>query len=288
MRILECSSAVEGGHGLLCSTSILANGPLFDECADLLDGRPASLMIGVHLNVVEGHCCSEPSSIPMLVDGDGMFRLGFASMLLASMGPHGHELERELEIEISAQIRRVSERFPELRDHLRLDGHQHFQLIPAMFEAILAVVGREGYHLEYLRVPVEPAAPFLRPRVLFTIKPVNWVKHWVLDFLWRLDRKHLPGYRDVSAAFCGVLFSGSMDSTRVPEVYGELARRAERDGMDLELLFHPGGVASADECLNPSLTGFTAFYLSPGRDAEYHALREMRLETSTSGVTSLS
>lgn len=271
-KILDCHE-----NGILNSLSVIVTSPRFEECAAMLDGAADDLRIGLHVNVVEGRCLADPSRVPLLVDSDGMFRLGFAEMLRISRGAGGEELRRQLTIEVAEQIERFVGRFPGLRDHLRIDGHQHFQLIPAELSAILDAVGETGTILEYLRVPVEPISPFLAPSVFWTIKPINWVKHWVLSSLWREDRSSLPEYGRVSATFCGVLFSGSMDVRRVREVFPRYLDLARERGMSLEFLFHPGRVDSPSECLNPALKGFVDFSTGEGRDVEARALHDLSL-----------
>lgn len=190
-RILECCDGCPGGRGLLNSLSVLAGSPRFEECASLLDGRPEGLRVGVHLNFVEGPCCADPAEVPLLVDEKGMFKLSYGGLLAGSWGAHSAELRRQLTVEAGAQIARVVGRFPELAGHLRVDGHQHTQLIPAVFDATLEAVRRSGCTLEYLRIPAEPTRAYLRSGVAGTVRPVNWVKHALLNALWRRDRRAL-------------------------------------------------------------------------------------------------
>lgn len=280
-RILECCGGVPGGRGALNSLSVLANSSRFDECAELLDGRPAGLRVGVHLNFVEGPCVADPAQVPMLVDERGMFRLGYGGLLAAS-ALHGAELARQVEIEAAAQVERMVGRFPELAGALRLDGHQHTHLIPAVFRGVLAVAARPEYTLEYLRIPAEPAAPFSAAGVARTIEPVNRVKRGLLNYLWGRDRRAfeaagLGAYAEKSAVFCGLSFSGHMDEKRVAAVYPRLREVAEERGTALELLFHPGRVDAPEHCLNPALPGFVAFSCGEGRDVEHDALRSEAL-----------
>lgn len=274
--ILSCAR-----EGLLNSTSVMVGSPHFSECAKLLDARPQGMRIGLHENLVEGPCCARPEDVPLLVDGRGYFNRSFVDLFRMSLGAGHDELRRQAGIEIAAQLERFVGRFPEQGEHLRIDGHQHFQLIPAVFEATLDAVRDGGYRLEYLRIPAEPTRPFLRPNVFFTIKPINWAKHLVLNWCWQRDRplmERLGRYEDLSALFCGVLFSGHMDQGRVRKVFPAYAREAGRRGMSVEFLFHPGGERDAAQCLNPDMQGFVAFYQSPGRDVEREALMGLALE----------
>ncbi len=294
-RILECCAGMGEGEaaekGLLNSLSIFANSPRFDECAALLDARPEGLRLGVHLNFVEGPCCADAAEIPLLVDEKGFFKLGYGGLLSGSFGGGAAELSRQLEVEAAAQIERVVARFPHMADHLRLDGHQHTQLIPAVFKAVLGAAAGCGYHLDYLRIPAEPTAAFLRSGCAGTIAPINWVKHELLNRLWQMDRRLLEesglgSYQDISAVFCGVLFSGHMDENRVAAVLPGLTSVAEKRDMQLELLFHPGRVNDARQCLNPDLPGFVEFSCGEGRDVEHDALLSAKLAQAVGEASS--
>jgi hypothetical protein len=277
-RILDCRE-----HGILNSLSVIVTSPRLDECLPLLETRGEGLLVGLHANVVEGRCLSDPADVPLLVDEQGVFRQSFASMLRLSQGRSHDELAAQLERELSAQISLFAERVPQARDHLRVDGHQHFQLIPAVFEALLAAIQSSGCHLDYLRVPAEPTSPFLTSGVMGGVEPLNWVKHGLLDWLWGIDSARLPSYRSVSALFCGICFSGHMDAERVSRVFPAFMRLARREEMDVEFLFHPGRVADRASCLNPGLEGFVEFSTGEGRDVERAALMSLRLGHDGSG-----
>ena len=281
-RILECAEL-----GVLDSLSIMANSPHFEACARLLDAAPHHLKRAVHVNLVEGPCCVEPASIPLLAGEDGVFNRSFVGLLRMSLGRDHDELRRQVALEAAAQISKVTDRFPALAQGLRVDGHQHFQLIPAVFEGILDAVWKGGYALEYLRVPVEPVRAFMRSDVLFSIRPVNWIKRLVLGWCWGRDRRlarslvgsgHPRSCDGRSALFCGVLFSGEMSAERVCAVFPAYASLARRRGLDIELLFHPGGEPDAASCLNPKMEDFVAFYQSSGRGVEHDALMGLRLD----------
>lgn len=274
-RILDCSTAC-GGRGALNSVSVLVNGPRFAECADLLEPHLDALHTSLHLNVVEGHCCADPCSIPLLVDDAGVFKLSFAQLLSASRGSDAEQIQRQLACEIGAQLDAYLARFPQMRGALRIDSHQHFHLIPAMFASTLSAIDERGCTLDFMRIPAEPLTPFLQtPAIWFKTPPINWVKHWLLNYLWRQDRAKLPNYTTVSAVFCGINFSGHMTVDRVSATLPHLERYAHSLDMALELLFHPGGYSDPSDALNPNLEGFVAFYTSPFRDAEAETLRTL-------------
>lgn len=265
-----------GGNGALNSISVMVNSPSFDQSVPLLRESAQHIYTSLHVNVVEGTCCADPARIPYLVDETGTFRQSFASMLKLAFGSTREALTKQLAIEIGAQIDTYLEVLPEAKDALRIDSHQHFHLIPAVFDALLEAAESRGCTIAFLRIPAEPVIPFLKtPRIWLRIPPINWVKHWLLNFLWRLDKRKLPQYKQISAVFCGINFSGHMTPERAGAVYPAFKAYAKKKGMPLEMLFHPGSVPEED-ALNPNLTGFIAFYTSNLRGIEGEALRTLQ------------
>lgn len=275
-RILQCSDNC-GGAGVLNSISILATSPHFEECAALLEPLPAHLLVSLHINIVEGPCCSNPADIPLLADSSGCFHSSFAQMLALSYGSQARELRRQLDIEIGAQLDAFLTRFPHMKNALRVDSHQHFHLIPAVFDALLDAIRSRGCTLSFMRIPAEPLLPFLRtPSIWLRIPPINWLKHWLLNRLWKRNQAKLPEFNQVSAVFCGIFFSGHMTIANVEAVLPRLQDYANKKHMPLELLFHPGGYEDPSSALDPKLKGFVQFYQSPLRAQEAHALTTLK------------
>lgn len=282
--ILSCSEGC-GGKGPLNSTSMLVGSPHAEECAELI--RPfvdaGAIRIGLHLNLVEGPCCAPAQEIPLLVDTRGMLSIGFAGMLAKTSAPRSGEIRRQIKREIEAQVARFLELFPAERAHLRVDSHQHFHLIPAVFDALLSTLEEQGCTLEYLRIPAEPMGPYLAAKEnRKNYPPVNGVKNALLNALWSKDRaivgKHTGTgaeefLREKSATFYGLMLSGRMEYAATPAMIDAFEREAESRKTATEVLFHPGGVDDLGQCLDPDLAGFTDFYLSPHRTLERESLR---------------
>lgn len=275
--ILGCSSTC-GGEGALNSTSALVTSPHFSECAAF--ARPfvdaGLIKMGLHLNLVEGPALSSSAEAPLLVGANGMFRQSFAKMLLCSSGPKRAALTQQVCQEARAQIQSFLEAFPQLRSAFRVDSHQHFHLIPAVFDGLMAAIQEEGCALEYLRIPAEPLAPFLRANVVRKqVSAVNIVKNQLLNALWKRCAPAYPDQLPKPAAFYGLALSGCMHHIADEGFLRGIIGEAEQKGRGIELLFHPGGVPSIDECLAPHLRGFCEFYLSKNREAEAAALRRI-------------
>ncbi len=308
-RILQCcnsstnnkgdeSGSESGTHSndfkqtaLLNSLSMFANSPCFDECADLLENKLSQiaqnqtdehiqhkqrLHIGLHINLVEGHCVANPKDVNLLVDENGMFCLGFMGLLKQSNSKDRAQLQRQIEIEIDEQLKKMTSRFPQMQNALRVDSHQHTHAIPVVFDALLESIARSGCNLEYMRVPLENFAPFKTPSVFKRIRPVNLAKRLLLGRLWKQNTKAHPNIQS-TATFCGVLFSGEMSADNIEAVFSRLVADANSRNLNLELLFHPGIVDSPSECLNPNLLGFVDFSTSTNRNLEAQALKSFDL-----------
>lgn len=283
--ILECSMA-GGRGGLLNSTSAMVGSPWFPRCADMACPyiQDGTLKMGLHLNLVEGSCCADAREVPLLTDSEGMFSKGFAGLLAESVGPASQELQRQITIELAAQMERFLQEFPQMCNALRLDSHQHFHMIPVVFRAMLEAADATGCTIEYIRVPAEPLGPYLAtPGVRAKIPPVNAVKNVLLNMLWKASGAYYPQDLGKPAAFFGVALTGKMYEAMDPRLVDGMIAVAVERGTDLEMLFHPGGLSSTDDCLNPTLAGFTEFYLSSDRQREAEVLLPSRSSASLVG-----
>ncbi|WP_162610878.1 ChbG/HpnK family deacetylase [Gordonibacter sp. An230] len=269
--ILALSDAC-GGRGVLGSTSAFANSPAFSDAAALAAPyvKGGALLMGLHLNLVEGAPCSDASDVPLLVNERGMFRHDFLGLARLANGPQREEARAQIERECAAQIERYLKSFPEQERNLRLDSHQHTHAIPAVLDALLAAVRSRGCALAHLRTPVEPLGPHLARRT--AAPPANIAKDALLSMLWRANRDKLPD-ACATSLFCGVVLSGRMERADDALVESFRALAARRD-QAVEVLFHPISVPRA-QCLDPENEPFAAACASPGRDEEARTLRTL-------------
>lgn len=279
-HILDCYR-----EGALTSMSVLPNSPYLDACMELFTPYRGQVHVSIHFNLAEGHCLSEPAKIPWLVDERGMFAISFFKVLCLSLTGKRKELKRQIKAEVRAQLERM---LPYI-DTLRLDSHQHYHMIPVVLECILEAVhelpqtqaGKKWLsaspehraEIEFIRIPAEPLTPFLgHPALYRTYRPINFVKNIVLNVLNVMDRKLLAPYRGRSAVFFGILLSGGMDLARVTKLLPDFERIAERRGLSLEALCHPGGVERPDGLMDTENKDCVAFYTSEGRKKEKEML----------------
>lgn len=268
--------------GCLNSVSLFANSPYTAEAYALLSGAgsnasPVISRVAVHLNLIEGKSAAAADRVPLLTDERGMLRCSFGYLLKANFAAprKRRAFYEQLKTEIAAQLSIVSGLAGSRR--LCIDSHQHFHMIPLVFQALSDVISEEGYTIDSLRIPVDPIRPVLStPRLFFRIRPVNVIKYGLLRILsWTI----LPKARRICAdipVFFGIFFTCRMEYDTVAPLikkYDSLARKKHRN---LELMFHPGGVYRSEELLDRSHAELAAFYRDPYRKKEADALTRLK------------
>lgn len=272
--MLDCLRA-----GKLDSISVLTNMSGYEKWADRLNEEwerlPKKPKLTVHLNFMEGRCLAEKEKLNLLVNEKGFFCIGWGTLFQYNYIPWKYRAAKEqLKLEIKAQTEAFIRKFG-IGDGLRFDGHQHTQMIPIVYRALLEVVEEEKYPLAYVRVTKEPILPYLRcPDLYRTYSPVNWIKNWILNFYSPgLERK----LRDVcmpKMLLWGVLMSGNMDEARVKKLLPKMKRTAEKKQRVLEILFHPGSVQEEELTEEFSNAGANPFHISKGRAVEKEAVMQ--------------
>jgi hopanoid biosynthesis associated protein HpnK len=125
-------------HGIVTSTTLLANGAVFDDALRVIRATP-SLGVGVHLNLSDGPPVVAPSEVPSLVDAQGRFSGGPQQILLRLA--RRKLVVAEVEHEWDAQIRKIRNAGIELT---HLDGHKHVHMLPRLFPVALRLAKKYG------------------------------------------------------------------------------------------------------------------------------------------------
>jgi chitin disaccharide deacetylase len=134
-------------HGIVTSTSLLANGAAFAGAVEAARSAPA-LGVGVHLNLSDGLPVADPETVTSLLNDEGEFANRPESLLLRRA--RRSLLLAEVETEWDAQIQKVREAgiAP-----THLDGHKHVHMLPGLFEIALRLAKRHG--IGAIRVSLE-------------------------------------------------------------------------------------------------------------------------------------
>ncbi len=223
-------------HGIVTSTSLLANGAAFAGGVEAARSAPG-LGVGVHLNLSDGPPTADRETVTTLLNDDGAFAGGPENLLLRRA--RGGLSLAEVENEWDAQIQKV-------RDAgiapTHLDGHKHVHMLPGFFEIALRLAKR--HDIGAIRVALEASS--LRAALSAGAKQHAGVvlKQGVqargLKFLAR-DARELAEHAGISTTdyFCGIAQTGELTREGVEQLVKSLP-----DGTT-ELMCHPGYMDSA-------------------------------------------
>ena len=230
-----------------------------------------NVIVSLHLNLVEGKCMACEDEIDLIADKNGNLKHTFGGLLKLSL-LHSKEFEAQVYKEIRAQVLFWKSILPDDTPFC-IDSHQHTHMIPAVFRALLKALSDEKINLKHMRIPAEPLLPYIQtPSLYFTYKPINIIKQWLLKFLWLINKSRIRGYTIPSSYFCGILFSGEMDEKRVSQILPKYKKLAEKNGKDIEVLFHPGYLEKSELDFKNENIVFKDFYLSSNRKTEFDSL----------------
>lgn len=207
--------------GVLRSTSLMPNGPAFDNAVHIAKATP-SLDVGVHLNLIAEKSVAPAGELHGMIDAEGRLpesQRAFTRGLLGRKFSIG-----DVQTEIRAQIERV---LSAGIDPTHIDSHRHVHMLPAVFSVVLNVA-RE-YGIGSVRVPLDrdvQESGGLFSRLMHTL------------ILPRIERTRL---RQVEAVglhtadwFWGLGMTGHMDEASLMAVLQSL-----RPGVN-EVMCHPG------------------------------------------------
>jgi chitin disaccharide deacetylase len=218
-------------HGIVTSTSLLANGAAFAGGVEAARSAPG-LGVGVHLNLSDGPPVANRETVATLLDENGEFTGGPESLLLrrARRGLLLAEVEKEWD----AQIQKI-------RDAgitpTHLDGHKHVHMLPGLFEIALKLAKR--HDIGAIRVSLESsslrAALSSGPKQNTGVIMKQGVQARGLKLLAR-DAHVQARHAGISSAdyFCGIAQTGELTREGMEQLVKSLP-----DGTT-ELMCHPG------------------------------------------------
>ena len=218
-------------HGIVTSTSLLANGAAFASGVEAARSAPG-LGVGVHLNLSDGPPVADPEAVTSLLNDNAEFAGGPQSLLLrrARRGL----LLAEVEDEWDAQIQKIIDAGI---TPTHLDGHKHVHMLPGLFEIAVWLAKRHG--IGAIRVSLETSS--LRAALSSGSKQHAGVlmKQGVQARglkLLALDVRAQAEHAGISTAdyFCGIAQTGELTREGVVQFVKSLP-----DGTT-ELMCHPG------------------------------------------------
>ena len=218
-------------HGIVTSTSMLANGKAFAKAVELVEKMPA-LGIGVHLNLSDGAPVAERKQVGSLVNSKGIMQGGPESLLLR-MARRGLAVE-QVEREWDAQIRKVRDAGIQ---PTHLDGHKHVHMLPGLFEIALRLGKRHGIGAVRIAHEASPlrAALSAGEEQHAGVVMRQGVQARGLKLLAR-DARELAERAGIATAdyFCGIAQTGELTREGIARLLENLPEGTT------ELMCHPG------------------------------------------------
>lgn len=136
-------------HGILTSTTLMANGEAFDDAVRLARAHP-TLDVGAHLVLVQGRSVFDGRPLPASVAALAR------ALLLRQLDPY-RELKAQLEKILDAGLRVT-----------HLDTHKHTHLLPPVLEAVLRLAREFG--IRWVRRPFDLPLPASRRGVPASVR----------------------------------------------------------------------------------------------------------------------
>jgi predicted glycoside hydrolase/deacetylase ChbG (UPF0249 family) len=223
-------------HGIVTSTTLMANGGAFEAAAALSRQVPL-LGIGAHLNLSEGIPVSPAHRIASLVDARGRLHLtpGRLWKGIVTRQVSLADVERELRAQIAKIHRaRIVPR--------HLDGHKHVHVLPGVSDIVIRLA--QEFSIPSVRCPLE------EPPELLNLVGGRWSAHasilkqylvgrGVSAFARRFRQRLAEAGLHCPTHFYGLSYTGFLDTRLIGAVLGRL-----QEGTS-ELMCHPG-YADAD------------------------------------------
>jgi predicted glycoside hydrolase/deacetylase ChbG (UPF0249 family) len=128
-------------HGVLTSTTLMANGNAFEDAVKLARETP-SLDVGCHLVLVQGHSLLDGKAFPETL------KQFWGALATGRIHPYP---------ELRAQIEKIREAGIQ---PTHLDSHKHTHIAPQVFRAVVRLA--DEFNIPYVRLPLDASMSFAR------------------------------------------------------------------------------------------------------------------------------
>ena len=226
------NGAIRRAHsgGIVTSASLLVNMPASAHAVEEVIRPSPGLGVGVHLCLTSGGPVLAPAQVPLLADAvTGRFCRGFVGLWRLVRSKQREEALGQIGEEWAAQVQRA-ESLRIAIDHL--DGHQHVQMIPELFELAVRLARERGLAI---RVAGESFSVGSRGLLGWAARVANGgvLKNLVLRRFAKVNRRRWPDVPSTDHYF------GALDTGRM--TLGPLQRilRVLPEGIS-EITVHPG------------------------------------------------
>jgi chitin disaccharide deacetylase len=217
-------------EGIVSSASIAVTTPFYNHAVESCVRTCPELGVGLHFTLTSGKPVSVPANVPLLMDEKGFFSWRFTSLLTAVAVRKRADLLHQIGVELDAQLEKL---FADGITPDHIDGERHVQLIPGIFEKVVAAARRHG--IRFVRAGSDIGARSFPATQLPALgMHGGFAKSWLLSALSRRARRRLGkgvGSADHVASYFG---SGHMHLIKQ-----SVLAEAPAAGIT-EIMVHPG------------------------------------------------
>ncbi len=208
-------------HGILTSTSIIANGRAFDHAVGIYK-TIQDLDAGVHLTLLEEQPVADKSRIPSLLTAEGSFKKNATNFTKDYF--LGKINLDEVLFEFEVQILKIKDSGISIS---HMDSHQHIHMLPGIFKIAVALARK--HNIPAIRIPYE------RPRRYMLKKSSMFLRLIQLMVLNRFCRYNVLSGLISPNYFVGFYYSGNLTYEYLKRILQDIPR----EGF-CELICHPG------------------------------------------------
>ena len=215
--------AIFEGHdnGAITHTSVMANADYFEEAMEGMRSR-RGLGLGMHLNLTYGKALVPD---PLYCDENGIFNLGYGTLLKRSDDAFISAVKKEFE----AQIQRVLENYDSSAGLTHIDSHRHIHLIPHLYPVVATLADK--YTIPRVRLIKERFVDSLKLAGRFNfILNGGIIKYMLLRSFSAIDAKKADRYGDMK--FYSILYTGVVSP--------DILKKLEKSSENYEIMIHPG------------------------------------------------
>lgn len=208
-------------HGILTSTSLMANGAAFEHATNICQTAP-TLDVGIHLTLVEEEPILEADTLPTLTTPGGKFHHhanDFVKKFLL-----GRICQEEVRRELEAQISRIINKGIRVS---HMDSHQHLHMLPGIRPIVMNLARK--YNIKAIRIPSERLDAYM----LNEIGCLSRIPQLLaLKWLSLIKRNSAIIHTD---HFLGFFYAGKLNKANLKKILQHLPKTGT-----CELMCHPG------------------------------------------------
>ena len=256
--ILRCAE-----QGTVTAASVMVNMPFAEDALRQVQERVPQLSLALHFTLTSGKPVSPPQEVPLLVDANGFFRLGFLGLWRAlTASKEKSALRLQIQTEFLAQIN-LMDQLSEKHQLDHLDSHQHVHVLPGIWELLHREAERRRVPL---RVPRERWGTLRRCcRRGWTWVPQGLLKQAILNHCLR----NIPQ----KIGYFGILETGRMDKSALRGIVQSVGQNPTFDTYEVNT--HPSALSLSETSNQERMCCSEAdrqFHASPWRETEFQAL----------------